>query len=246
MTRPRARWLTALVLAAGMLPSPHAAASDCLGDCADPGDLTVNVLDFLAMLAQWGGPGSCDFNEDGTVDVIDFLFLLAIWGYSCEYSRYLDIELDGVFRECDRCVYIVSEGCAKTDVVLTFTDHDGDPATPVRFQGTVVFDGVKCDVVSPTCVKVEQHTLSDRVYLDPPYHWTLRAGDTDNDDDVDEVDLAFLRSQMGLPPQPGGCPWDGTRDADLNCDGIVDEADEAMLVANLGLSGECLEPPGSP
>jgi hypothetical protein len=54
----------------------------CRCDCAVPPDGTVNVVDFLATLAQWGGPGSCDCAEppDGTVDVIDFLAMLATWG----------------------------------------------------------------------------------------------------------------------------------------------------------------------
>jgi hypothetical protein len=42
----------------------------------------VNVQDFLAMLAQWGGDGSCDCNNppDGVVNVQDFLQILATWG----------------------------------------------------------------------------------------------------------------------------------------------------------------------
>jgi hypothetical protein len=52
----------------------------CPWDCADPADGTVSVLDFLAMLAQWGRVGtSCDFDGDG-VSVVDFLALLANWG----------------------------------------------------------------------------------------------------------------------------------------------------------------------
>jgi hypothetical protein len=56
-------------------------------DCTDPcpsdvnGDGTVNIQDFLALLAEWdqvGGPA--DINEDGIVDVQDFLQMLAEWG----------------------------------------------------------------------------------------------------------------------------------------------------------------------
>jgi hypothetical protein len=44
----------------------------------------VNVVDFLALLAQWGGVGSCDCDQppDGVVNVVDFLAILADWG-SC-------------------------------------------------------------------------------------------------------------------------------------------------------------------
>jgi hypothetical protein len=54
-------------------------ADSCPWDCGD-GNGDVGVVDFLAMLAQWGQPGaSCDFDNDG-VSVVDFLALLAHWG----------------------------------------------------------------------------------------------------------------------------------------------------------------------
>jgi hypothetical protein len=42
----------------------------------------VNVVDFLALLAEWGGTGSCDCAQppDGIVNVVDFLAILADWG----------------------------------------------------------------------------------------------------------------------------------------------------------------------
>ncbi|MHC4970578.1 MAG: hypothetical protein ACYTF4_18450, partial [Planctomycetota bacterium] len=54
----------------------------CRCDCEDPPDGTVDVGDFLALLAQWGPPGSCDCEDppDGAVDVGDFLAILAAWG----------------------------------------------------------------------------------------------------------------------------------------------------------------------
>ncbi|MHC4220689.1 MAG: M14 family zinc carboxypeptidase, partial [Planctomycetota bacterium] len=46
-------------------------------------DGTVNVTDFLQLLAAWGNTGGPeDINGDGAVDVQDFLELLASWG-SC-------------------------------------------------------------------------------------------------------------------------------------------------------------------
>ncbi len=48
-------------------------------DCqADP-DGSVGINDFLAVLAQWGTDGSCDFNGGG-VGINDFLDVLANWG----------------------------------------------------------------------------------------------------------------------------------------------------------------------
>ena len=50
----------------------------CPGDCGD-NDGTVGIVDFLALLGQWGGPGSCDF-DGGGVGITDFLALLGDWG----------------------------------------------------------------------------------------------------------------------------------------------------------------------
>ncbi|MHC4966937.1 MAG: GC-type dockerin domain-anchored protein, partial [Planctomycetota bacterium] len=54
----------------------------CPCDCEDLPDGTVDVGDFLALLAQWGNPGTCDCEDrpDGAVDVGDFLAILAAWG----------------------------------------------------------------------------------------------------------------------------------------------------------------------
>jgi hypothetical protein len=54
--------------------------SSCPGDCGDPPDGEVGVVDFLALLEQWGQVGSsCDLDGLG-VGVTDFLLLLANWG----------------------------------------------------------------------------------------------------------------------------------------------------------------------
>ncbi|MHC4774442.1 MAG: M12 family metallo-peptidase [Planctomycetota bacterium] len=57
-------------------------AQPCPCDCEDVPDNTVDVGDFLALLAQWGTAGPCDCEDppDGVVDVGDFLALLATWG----------------------------------------------------------------------------------------------------------------------------------------------------------------------
>ncbi len=51
----------------------------CPWDCGGDNDGNVGINDFLALLAQWGGPGSCDFDR-GAVGISDFLELLANWG----------------------------------------------------------------------------------------------------------------------------------------------------------------------
>jgi len=56
------------------------ACEPCIGDCAATPDGIVGIVDFLALLAQWGQVGTrCDFDGNG-VSVTDFLDLLAFWG----------------------------------------------------------------------------------------------------------------------------------------------------------------------
>jgi hypothetical protein len=54
----------------------------CPCDCEAVPDSTVDVGDFLALLAQWGTPGTCDCEDppDGAVDVGDFLAGLSVEG----------------------------------------------------------------------------------------------------------------------------------------------------------------------
>ena len=56
-------------------------APACPWDCdgGESTDGTVGITDFLLLLAQWGGPGSCDF-DGGGVGITDFLALLGNWG----------------------------------------------------------------------------------------------------------------------------------------------------------------------
>jgi hypothetical protein len=68
---------------AQLLQTVHVAfAPPCPCDCEEPPDGTVDVGDFLALLASWGQPGPCDceVGSDGAVDVGDFLAILAAWG----------------------------------------------------------------------------------------------------------------------------------------------------------------------
>jgi len=60
---------------ANLIPLPP----PCVWDCESVPDGAVSINDFLALLAQWATPGSCDFDGDG-VGINDFLALLAMWG----------------------------------------------------------------------------------------------------------------------------------------------------------------------
>ncbi len=52
---------------------------NCPWDCEPAPNGMVGINDFLELLAQWGGPGSCDI-DGGSVGINDFLELLANWG----------------------------------------------------------------------------------------------------------------------------------------------------------------------
>lgn len=55
-------------------------APGCIWDCGNDFDGNVGIVDLLELLAQWGTPGSCDFDGCGVVGITDFLELLANWG----------------------------------------------------------------------------------------------------------------------------------------------------------------------
>ncbi|MHC4429259.1 MAG: hypothetical protein ACYS0D_11770 [Planctomycetota bacterium] len=54
-------------------------ASGCPWDCGD-GNGSVATADLLALLAGWGGPGACDFDQNGVISTADLLQLLSMWG----------------------------------------------------------------------------------------------------------------------------------------------------------------------
>ena len=50
----------------------------CPWDCGGDNDGIVGIVDFLALLAQWGNSSECDF-DGGGVGITDFLELLGAW-----------------------------------------------------------------------------------------------------------------------------------------------------------------------
>ena len=53
----------------------------CPWNCGGDNDGHVGIVDFLALLSQWGLTGtSCDIDGSGAVGIADFLSLLAAWG----------------------------------------------------------------------------------------------------------------------------------------------------------------------
>jgi hypothetical protein len=99
----------------------------CPWDCGDH-DGSVGVVDFLAVLAQWGGPGPCDF-DGGGVGVTDFLTLLAQWGPCPEAGLPEDEPNCGLPQD------VVNGGCNASPSVFS-------PITCGQtYFGTAAFDG---------------------------------------------------------------------------------------------------------
>ena len=72
------------MLALCIVTRPAAGGQTCPADMN--GDATVDVVDLLFVLSQWGeGSGTSDFwgakqQPDGWTDVLDLLALLDAWG----------------------------------------------------------------------------------------------------------------------------------------------------------------------
>jgi hypothetical protein len=58
--------------------------TNCPWDCGD-GNGSVATADLLALLAGWGGPGPCDFDQNGVISTADLLKLLGMWG-ACPFD----------------------------------------------------------------------------------------------------------------------------------------------------------------
>ncbi len=65
-----------LICAVTVLAVSTATHAGCPWDCAG-GDGEVGIVDFLALLGQWGSAGSCNVDQDGTVGFNDQLDVLA-------------------------------------------------------------------------------------------------------------------------------------------------------------------------
>ena len=60
---------------------------ECPLDCGGDNDANVGIVDFLALLGQWGQVGSsCDVVGVPGVGIQEFLALLGTWGPCCRYG----------------------------------------------------------------------------------------------------------------------------------------------------------------
>jgi hypothetical protein len=151
----------------------------------------------------------------------------------------VDIQLVGVTEASVRCIHFVADNCAVVaDVELPF-DATG------HFSGYIE---IPCGVWTSLCAKDQQHTLwdtsplvlsGDGTYYVASEQLDLAGGDTDDDGDVDINDVTFFMYQFGSLASAGGCPWDGTRDADFSNDGAVGSEDYTFMTASWLVQTEC-------
>ncbi len=149
---------------------------------------------------------------------------------------YVTIDLTGQSGPATRCIHFVADQCsAVADVSISF-DAFG------HFAGWVE---IPCGNWTSLCAKDEQHTLWDTAGLTDngttytAGSLTLAGGDTDNDGDVDINDVTWFLYTYAGAAQPGGCPWDGTRDADFSNDGVVGTEDYTILTQSWLVDSGC-------
>jgi hypothetical protein len=199
------------------------------------------------------GAGTCDTNDepDGTVcddmdecTLDDACLTGECVGDELPSGVNVEVVLVGVNMPVTRCIQFVTDDCDEVfNAELDFVDDDGDPETGVRYVGPV---DIRCGVWTSLCAKDQQHTLWATTTLTlsgPTYDADsvlyLSGGDTDDDGDVDIVDVTLVMAQFEELAADGGCPWDGTRDADFDNNGFVGSADYFLLTESWLAETEC-------
>jgi len=139
-----------------------------------------------------------------------------------------------------RCVTFVPDSCGSSiDTTLAFV-----AAGPNAVATTTI--EIPCGVWTSLCSKDEQHTkwgdttlsiVGNKYVADSTI--VLDGGDTDNDGDVDINDVTLFLAQFGDIALSGGCPWDGTRDADFSNNGAVGSEDYSSLTTNWLTTSSC-------
>jgi polyisoprenoid-binding protein YceI len=159
----------------------------------------------------------------------------------------VEVHLVGVDVATSRCIRFELDVCSTAvDATLSFL-----PGGPAVATATIE---VPCGSYAGICAKDEQHTLwatsplvlsVDGARYEATTVLSLQGGDTDDDGDVDIDDVTWLLSQFGSLHAAGGCPWDGTRDADFSDNGAVGSEDYTFLVANWLATSGCVSCPAT-
>lgn len=137
-----------------------------------------------------------------------------------------------------RCIRFVPNSCgAAVSELVDFTGFPGTGAASIELP---------CGTWTTLCAKDQQHTQwASTTLTNMGTHYeantllVLKAGDTDNDGDVDINDVTLFLAQYGTLPPTGGCPWDGTRSADFSNNGPVLGEDYSALTANWLTTSAC-------
>ncbi len=185
-----------------------------------------------------GNVGTCDFT-------------VTVQPYNDVVNVALELEgvhVDPAEAPLVRCIKFVARNsvtgvcAAPVHVDVEFWPANG--TEPYGNMATAAFQ-VDCGAWDELCAKDEQHTLYETAALvvvgtqyETMLPLLLLAGDTDNDSDVDINDVTWLMFQWsgGGLPAAGGCPWDGTRDADFNNSGFAGGTSDYLLLSGNWLS----------
>ena len=223
-------------LCAGTVPCP----GPCTGPtCDDDGDGLINRADNCIRIANprqcdadrdgYGNACDGDFDQNGRVDEQDYIgYFAPDRAAGRDGGRGTDMNCDGVVDDVDYTDYFLP--------LLTSPPPDNCPG-PSGLDCAGVFPcpnctGPFCDPdgdgqtnTGDNCTEVSNRNQCD---ADRDGYGNACDGDFDENGRVDAVDVSVYFA----PDRAAG--RDSGRGTDLNCDGVVDDADAALLARLIG------------
>jgi hypothetical protein len=149
------------------------------------------------------------------------------------------VELQGS-GPATRCIHFAPDDCG--DAISEYLTFSG--SLPATVTASIE---LPCGTWTSLCAKDKQHSqwattslTNEGAYYSADMTLFLKAGDTDNDGDVDINDVTLFVAQFGTSPGDGGCPWNGTtRSADFSNNGPVGAEDYSVLTLNWLTTSSC-------